>query len=208
MNNAVICNALKKNSIPIIVSTILIVLFIAVLTRFWQDSRMYPDQLIVENLDQLQEIFTQIDKTCTIIGFEHHKNYIDFLNVEKFVGSEVGSMNLAHPDRWQGPYLPDNPTIQEQFFQIIKTKNGYYILPGDGVKLSNDKVIGKDIIIDESTDMQAIMSDPHGLSFKGRPLAVPLLLNQNTSEQKKAVLLEDDLLTALQFHYNESIITG
>ncbi len=196
---------LKKNITPINASILLIALFVLVLMRSWQESHVYSDQIIVEDLGRLQEIFTNIDHTCTIIGFEHHKNYIDFLNVTSFVGSEIGSMNVAHPERWQGPYLHDNPTVQEQLYQVIKTKKGYYIIPGDGVKLSNGSVMGKDILIDENTDVQTLIADSQTLSYKGNPLAVPLLKENNKGRQVSSIF-EEDLLSALQFHYKNCAV--
>ena len=64
--------------------------------------------------------------------------------VKSFEGSEVGSLNLAYPKKWQGPYLGDNPTFQGKAYQIIRTKNGYFVTPGDGIMLPNGLVIGRD----------------------------------------------------------------
>ena len=61
--------------------------------------------MIAQEVVQLRDIFHRIHKTCVIIDFDEQKNHINFLNVEKFTGSEVGPMNLAHPEKWEGPYL-------------------------------------------------------------------------------------------------------
>lgn len=138
------------------------------------------DELIVEHIKSLANIFNAIEQIIGIIGFEHDKNYIDFLNVKSFVGSEVGSMNLRNPEKWQGPYLNDNPTFQEKLYMVVKTDKGYFIVPGDGVELSNGKIIGKDIIISSNTDIEALMRDQKGLSYKGNPLAAKITIaNQN-----------------------------
>ncbi|MCK5632726.1 hypothetical protein KAH94_03190, partial [bacterium] len=116
------------------------------------------------------------------------KNPINFLNIEKFVGSEVGSMNLAYPKQWEGPYLNDNPTIQEKEYMVVRTKKGYFITPGQGVRLGNGKVIGKDIIIDENSEIFSMMQDETTLQFEGKSLAAPLYVGATVIQE---VLLEN-----------------
>ena len=64
-------------------------------------------------------------RSFSIYGFDYQKNPINFLNIKSFEGSEVTSMNLTFPDQWEGPYLSDNPTIQQKDYLIVKTKKGY-----------------------------------------------------------------------------------
>jgi len=130
--------------------------------------------VLTSDINELEEIFKKINKTAKIISFDHQKNWIDFLHIKKdgFIGSEVGSMNLAYPDRWEGPYLKDNPTYRGKEYQIVRTKKGYFIVPGDGVTLPNGKVIGKDIILDENADIKALAYDKNGLRFNNNSLTV------------------------------------
>lgn len=147
--------------------------------------------IIIKDIQKLHEIFTRIHNTCTIIDFDEQKNSINFLNVSKFSGSEVGPMNLVHPEKWEGPYLQDNPTIYHIAYQIVSTKNGYFITPGDGVKLPNKKIVGKDIVLDKNADIFAMMQDPHSLSYKEQPLAAHLDLG-NSSSTLQFFLTEGD----------------
>ena len=124
---------------------------------------------IVTHVERLGNIFKEINATAGIIGFEHEKNYIDFLTVKNFVGSEVGSMNLRKPKEWRGPYLKDNLTMQEKYYVVIVSDYGWYIAPGDGVVLSNKKVIGKDIILNAKTDLEVLVENGL-LKHKGKPL--------------------------------------
>ena len=64
-------------------------------------------------------------------------------------------------------------------YQIVSTRNGYFITPGDGVILPNKKVIGKDIIFDKNADIQKMMEDPHTLLYKDKPLAAHLDLGSS-----------------------------
>ncbi len=132
---------------PVFSSLFLISLLGGALYWWQHQNKVYDDYLIINTVTQLGCIFDTIDATAGISSFEHDKNNIDFLTVKSFIGSEVGSMNLVHPKKWKGPYLSDNPTMQEKLYQIVKTKDGYWIMPGDGVKLGNGNVMGKDIII-------------------------------------------------------------
>ncbi|HEX2977746.1 MAG TPA: hypothetical protein VHO47_01360 [Candidatus Babeliales bacterium] len=172
-------------SIAIVAALILLVLISSLTT--WYQTKAATDIVIVNHISQLSAIFTKINDDAGIMDFDHQKNYIDFLNVKSFSGSEVGSMNLAYPDKWQGPYLKENPTVQEQNYQVVRTKKGFFIVPGNGVKLSNGKVIGKDIVLDENADIPAMMADEKMLNFKGKALAAPVSM----SKVAKKVLFQE-----------------
>jgi len=137
-------------------------------------SKQITNLLIIDNIERLAGIFKEINDTCGIIDFDLKKNPINFLNVEKFAGSEVGPMNLAHPEKWRGPYVPHNPTVNDKEFQVVRTGKGYFVTPGDGVRLPNGKVVGKDLIIDENTDIPAMIHNKEELLFEGKAIAAPV----------------------------------
>ena len=138
-------------------------------------NRVYPDHLIAQTVDDLACIFATIDATAGIAGFEHDHNHIDFLTVKSFLGSEVGPMNLIHPKKWAGPYLHDNPTFQEKLYQVVKAKDGYWVLPGQGVALTNGSVIGTDIIISPASDVAKLMQTGL-LMANDKPLAQKIMI--------------------------------
>ncbi|MBI2352647.1 hypothetical protein HYV11_00195 [Candidatus Dependentiae bacterium] len=160
-------------AIVVVISSLFISFFIFK-KRFSSSS----DSIIVQDIKKLQHIFLEIDKDCKIVNFEHVKNYIDFLTVQQFVGSQVGSMSLLHPSRWRGPYVTQTPTVDEQQYLVLKNKNGYYVIPGDGVVLANGKTIGKDIFLNEKTDIEALLRDPNGLRSKAGDLAIKVLIGE------------------------------
>ena len=147
----------KRAIWPIFTSLLFLSLVGTTLYWWMSQTRSYADAMIVDEVERLGCIFDQIDATAGILSFEHDTNHINFLTVKSFVGSEVGPMNLKYPDKWQGPYLEDNPTLQEQPYQIAKAADGYYILPGHGVRLSSGNVIGKDIQISPQTNVQTLI---------------------------------------------------
>ena len=168
----------KKNIlIPSFIAACCIFLVGLTVNRLWHMYGTTTDVMIAEHIEQLSAIFKRIDKECSIIDFEHQRNYIDFLTVIAFEGSEVGPMNVRYPKKWQGPYLKDNPTMQTKYYEIVKTQKGYFIVPGQGVTLSNGKVIGKDIIFDGNADIAKMLETEDVLVFHGRPLAAPLSRN-------------------------------
>jgi hypothetical protein len=170
-----IMSLLRKNMLtylmPIVTASLLAILFVIAVYRYSTQMHTITNDMIVDHVEELADILKKIDKECQIIGFQYEKNYIDFLNVAKFDGSEVGSMNLAYPSEWKGPYLKDNPTIQEKQYVVVVAKTGYYVAPADGVVLANGKVIGKDIIINKDTDFDALMRDPELLLYNKQPMA-------------------------------------
>lgn len=153
--------------------------------RAKDDSGMMMADAVVE----LRDVFHRIHKTCVIIDFDDQKNSINFLNVEKFSGSEVGPMNLAYPEKWEGPYLKENPTMQHIAYQVVSTNKGYFITPGDGVKLPNKKIVGKDIVLDKKADVEAMMTNAEQLMYKDKPLAAELVLGAPSNIQ---FFLNDD----------------
>jgi len=181
---------INPNTIIPVLTILLFLLLVGVsLYRLFYQAKTFSDQLIAKEVVQLAEIFKKIDKRCRIISFDYQKNHINFLNIKKggFVGSEVGPLNLTYPQNWDGPYLDDNPTIQQKEYQVVRTKKGYFITPGDGVVLSNGKVVGRDIILDENADIPAMMLDKNALNYNGKALAAPLPIS--TTNLDKVLML-------------------
>lgn len=166
---------------PLIAVTILLILVTVYFVVLWREPRSYNEQLIADTVTQLKTIFERIDATCGIISFEREKNWIDFLNVVKFVGSEVGSLNLRNPQAWEGPYVLDNPTMQEREYQVVTVREGYAIVPGEGVRLPSGKVMGKDVLLDAHTDITPLIQEGGALFGKSRPLGARLILGTGTS---------------------------
>jgi hypothetical protein len=134
------------------------------------------DKAIYHDIVQLQAAFSKIHKDCYISDFTHVKNYIDFLNVITFAGDHVGSMKVSFPRNWHGPYMKRQRLVSGVAYQVLKNKQGYFIVPGDGVQLANGKIIGKDLILDAQTDMQQLMNDGQGLKSEAGVLAAPILV--------------------------------
>lgn len=173
--------AVKNFLIPI-VAVVAFVIFLAISTAdLWRQSKVNIGMIIAQDVVQLRDVFHKIHRDCMIIDFDDQKSSINFLNVGSFSGSEVGPMNLVHAKKWQGPYMKDNPTIQKIAYQVVTTKKGYFITPGDGVKLPNGKIVGKDIILDKKADIAALARDKNALLFNDYPLAVPLSLGAPTN---------------------------
>ncbi len=141
-------------------------------------SKVEKGRLIIQDIAQLKVIFEKIDTTCYIVDFDLQQNPINFLTIKKggFVGSELGSMNVALPKKWDGPYLQDNPTIDGKEYMVVRTEKGYFITPGNGVTLPNGKIIGKDIILDKDANIGCMMFEESALSYKKTPLAAHILI--------------------------------
>jgi hypothetical protein len=147
-------------------------------------------QIIIEDVEKLSKIFKQINDQAGIMEIHGIKTPINFLNIKKggFTGSQVGPLNLEFPDKWQGPYLQQNPEVENIQYNIIKTKRGHFIVPGDGVKLPNGKIIGKDIIFTENSDIDHMGHDEKILLYNGKPLVEPLTIKKIFEVQGSAAL--------------------
>lgn len=149
---------------------------------------------ISQDIAHLVSIFEDINNTAGILSFDHQKNDINFLNIKKdgFIGSEIGSMNLIHPDKWQGPYEKEIPRIEEEDYMVVRTKKGYFVAPGDGVKLPNGKIIGKDIILDEDADIEAMMHDEQMLAYDGKALAARIQISGTHPYHLQQIIFPED----------------
>ena len=172
----------KRQSFIIVVSSILLIgLFALTWYQFKREARIIINKVIIEDVIQLKTIFDTINQECGILNFDHDRNYIDFLTVKSFVSSEVGSMNLEHPEKWGGPYVQDNPTMQSKKYEIVRTKSGYYIVPGAGVQLSQGKIMGRDVVITPQTNMKLLMSKKGSLWYEGKPLCARVTTRSDKS---------------------------
>ena len=158
------------------IGAVVIGLFVFVTFNYLSQARVANDGMIANQIKELQALFKKINDDCKIIGFRNKQDEIDFLTVGSFVGAEIGSMNLLEPDNWKGPYLNSNPTMQGKEYQIIKTSQGYFIVPGNGVSLSNGKVIGKTLIITPDSDIESMMRNKDELLSNGNVLAAHIEL--------------------------------
>lgn len=179
----------KKPLFPLIISLMLASFLALTIWQLRYQTKETIGNVIAADIARLQKIFEAIDRDCGILGFDHQKNPINFLNVKSFSGSEVGSMNLMYPDRWKGPYLPDNLVVENKEYQIVHTKKGYFITPGDGVRLPNGKVMAKDIMLDEDADLLPLACADHALYFEGKPLVLPLEIGRH---KVSGIMLEDE----------------
>ena len=172
-----------KYWLPVLTSILFVALFGISIFNLIYRTKEIKNEIISSDISKLSTIFKEIDKDCHILGFDYPNTYINFLNVEKFVGSEVGSMNLTYPSQWKGPYSKDNFEIQNKVYQIVKTDLGLFIVPGNGVILSDGKIIGKDIIFDKDADIEKMADKDGSLYNNGRPLAAKLELRKSVMSE-------------------------
>lgn len=161
---------LKKYFSVFSVSLLTLLLFIFVF-KIVQERPYHLAAVIKSDLDQLERKLTDIDTTCNILSIASERIHLDFLNVVKFEGSTVGSINLAYPDKWKGPYLGRNSTLSGHFYEMIRVKEGYFIVPGYGVKLPNGYIVGKDFVITFNTVVSDMLKPNGFFNYRGEQLA-------------------------------------
>lgn len=185
-----------KKKITFSVLTLAVIALLIGITIFNMRRALNRDTglFIAQDVAHLANVFENINNTAGILGFDHQKNDINFLNIKKggFVGSELGSMNLIHPDKWEGPYEKEMPRMEEEDYMIVRTNKGYFIAPGDGVKLPNGKIIGKDIILDENADIEEMMHDEQMLSYQGNALAAKIKIAGKHGSAQQVIFPEEN----------------
>jgi len=154
--------------------SILTFLLLVFFYRVFQDRSMVLVSTIHDDLVKIEKILGTIDRDCNILSIRSSSALIDFLTVEKFSGSMVGCLNLAHPKKWKGPYLRQNPTIQGHLYEIVHTKEGYFLIPGRGTKLPTGVVLGQDIPLTYKTGLSDMLKPGGIMSYKGQSLGIQL----------------------------------
>ncbi len=168
----------RSSLMPVLAITLFCIFIVIAIFNTFVSTRDYEGEIIERDVNKIAHAIMQIEKDCKIYSVESQKNSINFLNVKSFAGSKVGPINLKHPERWQGPYMELNPSMQSKEYLLVRTKKGYFVTPGDGVKLPNGRVIGVDIKFDENSDIEAMMKNDQQLAFKGKALATSLAIKK------------------------------
>ena len=197
---------------PIFSATLLSLLVLFFVLRVFHSRPYFATAIIASDIKSIVNTLNKIDNDCSILGIENERNYVDFLTVKDFVGSEVGSLNLAYPKKWKGPYLHDNPTMQGKLYEIIKTKDGVFIVPGKGVKLPNGFKVGKDFQITYNSPMFEMIEKNGRLNYKGMALAAQLKFTIGDWEREKMTPHEmeeinsalEEFNSAMPFTYNQT----
>lgn len=175
---------IRGSLIPVLAVTLFSIFVLIAIFNTFMTSKEYTADIIDKDIKKIATALEKIEKDCKILRFASQQNVINFLTVKAFVGSEVGSVNLKHPEKWQGPYLQDNPTMQGKEYLLVVTKKGYFVVPGEGVKLPNGKIIGTDIKFDKHSDVAAMMSNDDQLRCQGKAMAVQVEIKK----RKKIVM--------------------
>lgn len=159
-----------------IVSTVTFALFVVLfIFRVFYTRPNLVAAIIEDDIKLISLALEKIDARCDILSIDKESSEIDFLNVSQFHGSQVGPLNLAHPKNWEGPYLHVNPIYQGQFYRIIKTAEGFFVVPGDGARLPNGLVVGKDFRITQWTRVSDLIKEGGPLTYEKKKLATKLI---------------------------------
>ncbi len=151
---------------------ILLTLLTIFLMRVFSDRSQVLVDVIRDDLKRIESALENIDKNCNILDILSDQAQLDFFTVEKFIGSTIGGLNLAFPKKWKGPYMAQNPTIQQKFYQIVHAKDGYFVIPGEGVRLPNRLLVGQDLKINEKVLVEPMLAKGGRLNYKGQQLGL------------------------------------
>ncbi|MBA3752185.1 hypothetical protein H0X06_05355 [Candidatus Dependentiae bacterium] len=175
----------RDNTIPLVVGGFFVLFLIVVSRQFLMQVRSEDDHTIAKDIGMLQGLFNTINESSKIIAIRSQKSPINFLNVQSFAGSFVGPLKVAYPENWKGPFRTEPLEFQGKEYEIVCTKKGFYIVPGEGVVLANGKVIGETLKFTEESDIDAMIADPAQLLSQSYPLAVKIPIAEQLTKQTK-----------------------
>lgn len=155
-------------------SVLLVILLGLFLFKVVHYRSYYLSSVIEQDIVRIARILASVDKNCTILSINGEHTPVNFLNVKSFVGSNVGGLNLAYPQKWQGPYAEVSPTHQQRFYEIVRTREGLFVVPGQGVTLPTGLIVGRDILIDYETSVKKMLAKGGALNHNGSLLGKQL----------------------------------
>jgi hypothetical protein len=200
------CVIFDKKTFPIF-SVIILLSMLGFMVVRYNYNRPYRLALFVQqDVARLADILHTIDAECSILQIKYDKVPIDFLTVKSFIGSEIGGLNVAYPEKWNGPYVHDNPDITGQIYQIVKAKDGYFIVPSDGFELPSGWVLGYDVVISPRIALGPMLKPGGALTFKDIAFGVklPFIIGDFPSESKPQ-RLKDPILYDLTLWYDDIV---
>lgn len=163
-----------KNNFQFISTLFIFLLVMTLVLRLFYSRPQMVASIIEDDINQITLMLKRIDVKCNILSINKDRSDVDFLNIKSFSGSQVGPLNLAYPDKWEGPYLRVNPSIKGKYYEIVKVKDGIFVIPGRGVKLPNGLTIGKDFDISKENVMSFFVKAGGMLTYRGRRFAKPI----------------------------------
>jgi len=164
-----------KRYFPVISTLFLSLIVTVFVIRVFYSRPRIVAAIIEDDIKLITLALEKIDARCNILTIEDTHNEIDFLNTKSFSGSQVGPISLAYPKKWEGPYLRISPTLQEKFYEIVKAKDGVFVMPGRGVRLPNGLVVGKDFNVDREAEVLKLAGKGGPLSYEDKKFASKLI---------------------------------
>lgn len=161
--------------------------------------------IVHSDVKKIGLIIEKIDQNCKITAIAGGRTAVNFLTVKKFVGSVIGGLNLMDASKWAGQYVEVNPTIQQQFYDLVQAKDGCFVVPGIGVFLPNGYVVGKDFVITSETNVAPMMQAGGFLFYKGEPLAQRVNLKYVMSILPGSVGQKASTINAILQEFNQAL---
>lgn len=195
---------------PIISGAILGTLLLLFAHQIITERPFLYTALIQSDLERISKSLNFIDEQCAISDIKYDRLAITFLSSAKEAMAERAGLVLEHPEKWDGPYSIDNPTVQARPYELLRAADGYYLVPGNGVKLPNGKIMGQDIIITAQTMVDDMLKDNGDLNYEGYMLARPLLLgvseeNQPVQPHEHLNKMLNEFNDAYPYAYNHTV---
>ncbi len=160
----------KKYFMYVSVTVMTAIVGLYIVSSFYERP-YYIAQIMQNDLDTLLTILNKIDNECDILHIKNNHVVLDFFTVKNFAGSEIGGINLAYPQNWSGPYMTQNPVLQQCYYELIVAQDGAFVVPGNGATLPNGKIMGKDIVLNTGSTVGQYLDKQGALYWEGSLLA-------------------------------------
>lgn len=162
-------NKLDNKFFYISISFFLLLITLAVSKEVYNKPR-FTAGVISQDVQRLAAIMGEINERCLIKVVSKGRIKLDFLSSDLAPAVETSGLILAHPEQWDGPYVSSTPRIQGKPYELLQTKDGLFVLPGEGVRLPNGYRMGKHVKVSSQSNITAMMTSGGKLFSYGCPL--------------------------------------
>lgn len=161
-----------RRNFTVFSASILVLLIGVSFIKLLSERPLFMATLVSKDIKKIVTKLEIIDEQCVATSLGSGRTPLNFFTVKNFTGSVIGGIELQNPVGWRGPYLEVNPSLQQQYYELVETGDGFYVIPGRGVILPNGYVVGKDFDVMKDTDVAKMLQPGGFLHYKNEQLAM------------------------------------
>jgi len=163
--------------------------------HFVANGSAWSAHVVRADLHNAVEALSRFDTDCGLKKVLPGIHALDFLTMSYLPVDSLAGFDIQNVRAWQGPYLKTVPVVDGRPYVLLATESGLFVAPSYGVRLPSGKLLGRDVVWDWQSDIDAMTADDAPLSHQGEPLARKFVPRAEVAAERSSFLTE--FMTAL-----------